>query len=476
MNIGKLIRRDDGMAKATQEVEKASDELQTALADELDNSLDLGDLSLFDDGGTSNEDLADGSSRHHDTIEATRQLTSHAQSRLAALGSFDGLFHDAEEHLEEIKAKLLEVSASYHYTREFFTILRSDIVRANELETANAGLTTEHRLLSEQLHDAAKKLRERESALGAMQQRETSLVQDRDALRDALAAVRLELVEAANASAKKEAEFGEVVKELSARSAEANRRSRENDILREKHVRLSIELDKAVTREVETRRRLDELSTIHATEAARHSELQAAFGKSEKEEMRLQKSLEIAQAKLSEMAEAARILESDREAELVRNLAEVRGLRSEIQNLQSRLEMASNEAGEASAKIANLTAQWSDALAEKQIADERLSLLMKESQADKTSLSALKADFSQLSVQQASEQIHFDVQRQECEDLRGEIAALGARIKELLPYERIHKVTSARERDSIVQAASVAAETSRPTSRRRARQNLRAAS
>jgi chromosome segregation ATPase len=240
-------------------------------------------------------------------------------------------------------------------------------------------------------------------------------------------------------------------------------------------VRLSIDLDKAQKREAEARRRLDELSTIHANDAARHSELLAALGKSEKEETRLQKSLEIAQAKLSEMTEAARIADDDREAERERCLAEMRGLRSEIQSLQSRLDVAMSEASEASGEIARLTAQWSDTMAEKQVADERFSVLMKESEADKTNLSKLTADLSHLSVQYASEQMQHDVQRQECEDMRGEIAALGARVKELLPYERLHKVTSAREREGATGVGSVAAEPARPR-RRRSRTSLRAAS
>ncbi|RUU64669.1 hypothetical protein EOD03_37325, partial [Mesorhizobium sp. M7A.T.Ca.TU.009.01.1.2] len=196
-----------------------------------------------------------------------------------------------------------------------------------------------------------------------LQQRETSLVQDRETLRAALAAVRLELVETANASAKREAEFGDIAKRLTARTVEANRRLRESKMLREKHVNLSIELDKALKRESQARHRLDELSTIHASEAARLAELLAALGKSEKEEMRLQKSLEAAQAKLSETTEAARMMEGDKEAELARGQAEMRGLGSEIQNLQSRLEQTSTENSEAAGEIARLKSELNDALA-----------------------------------------------------------------------------------------------------------------
>ncbi|TKB35416.1 MAG: hypothetical protein E5W81_29205, partial [Mesorhizobium sp.] len=89
-------------------------------------------------------------------------------------------------------------------------------------------------------------------------------------------------------------------------------------------------------------------------------------------------------------------------------------------------------------------------------------------------LSAVSANFSQLSLQQASEQIQFDVQRQECEDLRAEVASLQARVKELLPYERLHKVTNARPREEgVVEITAAVAEKAR-ASRRRLR--LRAAS
>jgi chromosome segregation ATPase len=169
------------------------------------------------------------------------------------------------------------------------------------------------------------------------------------------------------------------------------------------------------------------------------------------------------------MAEAARMMEDDWEAELARGLAEIRGLRSEVQNLQSRLDAATVENREASSEIASITAQLRDAAADKQVADERFAALMDESEADKKHLSALSADLSQLSVRYASEQLQLDVQKQECEDLRGEIAALSARVKELLPYERVHKVANARERQGMAHVGSAVADPPRVKTRRRAR-------
>ncbi|RUY50725.1 hypothetical protein EN981_13540, partial [Mesorhizobium sp. M7A.F.Ca.CA.001.13.2.1] len=139
-------------------------------------------------------------------------------------------------------------------------------------------------------------------------------------------------------------------------------------------------------------------------------------------------------------------------------------------------EHVSSENSEAAGEIARLKSELNDALAEKKIADERLSALSQESESDKMSLSKVNANLSQLTLQQASEQIQFDVQRQECEDLKAEIASLNARIKELLPYERLHKATNGRPReDGVVEMAGAMAKKARTTGRRRMRRNVGAA-
>ena len=84
--------------------------------------------------------------------------------------------------------------------------------------------------------------------------------------------------------------------------------------------------------------------------------------------------------------------------------------------------------------MSKLKVQLDDAVAEKQVADEKLAALKREAKTDKQNLSAASANISQLSLQQASEQMQLDIHKQECEDLRTEIAALNDRIKELLPY------------------------------------------
>ncbi|MGX8008470.1 hypothetical protein ACVDG8_005325 [Mesorhizobium sp. ORM8.1] len=177
-----------------------------------------------------------------------------------------------------------------------------------------------------------------------------------------------------NESARRETQFGEIVKALTAKTVEVDRRASENKLLREKQVGLSVELEQAQKRETEARHKLDEFSATHANETAYIAELLAQLGRHEKETARLQKSLETTHAKLAEATEAARIVESDSAAELARGHAEMRGLRSEIEELRSRLEKASNDSSETSVEITLLRTQVNDLATERQIAEQGFSL------------------------------------------------------------------------------------------------------
>jgi hypothetical protein len=474
MNFMGLMKRGDKM-------DKAFEELQEEMAEALDESLFLDEApaqmegaeevsETFEDNLISEEDLLADEEPAEESPEAGRRLTSHTQNRLAALTSFDELYRDSQVYLQEINAKLSEVTTSHHLTREFFNIIHADIHRANELEFTNAALVSENRKLVEQLHDLSRKQQERDNAVELLQNREAGHLQDKESLRAALSAAKLELVEATNTISRTESELGDLVKTLSTRTVEAERRLRENEVLREKHVNLSIDLDNALKREAEARRKLDEISTIHGNEATRYSEMLATLAKSEKETMRLQKALEVSQAKQGEMNEAARNLEAERESEMQRTAAEIRGLKAEIQSLQSRIELASNEAIETANEVAKLKVQLNDAMTEKHVAEEKLSTLRKENDNDKLHLSAASANISQMSLQQASEQMQLDIHKQECEDLRAEIAALNDRVKELLPFERLYRVAKARQREATngaSEASGVAiADAARSASRR----------
>ncbi|RUW38765.1 MULTISPECIES: hypothetical protein [unclassified Mesorhizobium] len=472
MNFKSLIKR-------AEDVDKEFQELQSDLAEAFEDVLKDDEQPPSGDDTVAGQELVASDENpppeEQQPEAASSRLTPHTQTRLAALEAVAGLFRDGQGHLQEIEAKLAEIATAHHMTREVLNVFHRDVLRSNELELANLALTAEHKTLSEQLLDAARQQRERDGAAEAWQQREASLVQDREQLRSALAAVRLELVEMSNENARRETEFGEIVKALTAKTVEVDRRGAENKLLREKQVGLTVDLEQAQKREAEARHKFDEFAATHASETAHIAELMAQIGNHEKEETRLQKALEATQARLAETAEAARIAESDSAAELARSQAEMRGLRAEMQELQSRLDKVSTDNGEASAEITRLKGQLNDAVTERQIAEERLAVLREESEADKKNLSEVSTNLSQLSLQQASEQIQLDIQKQECEDLHAEVEALNARIRELLPYERLHRVTDARSRkDAAPQANGIIAEAARPAARRVPRRNLRA--
>ncbi|MEW6629352.1 MAG: hypothetical protein AB1440_00630 [Pseudomonadota bacterium] len=471
MNLKSLIKR-------AEDADKEFQELQSDLAEAFEDCLTADDQPPSGEDPASGEEFAasdEGPPLESQPDAMASRLTPHAQTRLAALEAVAGLFHDGQGHLEEIGTRLAEIASAHRMTRDVLNVLRRDTLHANELELANAALAAERKIMSEQLLDAVRKQRERDGAAEAWQQREASLVQDREALREALASVRLELVEAANESGRREADFGEIAKALVAKTVESDRRASENKLLREKQVGLSIDLEQALKHEAEARHKLDEFTATHASETAHVSELLALLGKHEKEEARLQKSLEATLARLAETTEAASIKESDSAAELARSQAEARGLHSEIQELRSLLAQASDDKTEGAAEIAGLKVELNDAITERRIVEERLAVLKHESEVDKKNLSAVSTNLSQLTLQQASEQIQFDVQKQECEDLRDEVEALNARIKELLPYERLQRVTDARSRnDGAVATNGLITEAARSTGRRSSRRNLRA--
>jgi chromosome segregation ATPase len=390
--------------------------------------------------------------------EALRRLSAHSLSRLAALESFEKLYRETQDHLRQVEGRIAEITTSQQLTRRFFTILHADINRTNDLETANAALTADLRKSADQVSELTRKLQERDALIEGLQQRETSIGEDNEQLRASLSAAKLELVEAANASAGLEAKLGEAVKALSGQTVDAERRARENQTLREKQVNLQIELDKALKQEAQAQRRIEEMSAIHASENAQHAELVAALSKSEKEVSRLQMAAESAQMKQAEITEAALIAAGERDAEARRMQAEMGGLRAEMEAAHGRLAALSDDHSEALSRVSSLKAQLKDARSEREVLDEKLASLMRDYDQERLTLSAATANISQINLQRETEQIQLDIHRQECEDLRAEILTLNQRIMELLPFERLYKATMAR------QASGLAAQNSEPAS------------
>ncbi|MGX8008471.1 hypothetical protein ACVDG8_005330 [Mesorhizobium sp. ORM8.1] len=169
MNFKSLIKR-------AEDVDKEFQELQSDLAEAFDDCLSTDGQDSSAAEVPANEEAGPAES---ETDAPPLRLTPHTQTRLAALEAVAGLFGDGQGHLEEIETRLAEIGTAHRMTREILNVLHRDTLRANELELANVALTTEHKTLSEQLLDTARKLRERDRAAEAWQQREASVVQDR---------------------------------------------------------------------------------------------------------------------------------------------------------------------------------------------------------------------------------------------------------------------------------------------------------
>lgn len=464
MNLMGLLKRGD-------KLDKAFDELQAGMLDVLDEDLfSLADTPVVEEEAGSPPQAGDDAVNDAGPAEAPSaapRLSSHVQARLAALESFEELHHTTREHIEALGSSLSEIVASHHLTREFLNTVHSDIHRAGEFEVANTALAAENRKLSEQLHDALKKLQERETSLELLQRREAGLLQDRDALRIELSGARLELVEAGNALARHESDHAEMTKALSARTVEAERRLRENEVLREKQVNLTIDLEKALKREAEMRRRFDEAAAAHAAEAARAAEALAALARGEKEIIRLHRQVEAAEARHTEMSEQAMGLEARNDADAKRSQAEIRGLKAEIQSLSSRLDIATQEHAEAAAEVARLRGMLDDVTAERQVAQEMLATLKRDSESDRKSLADLAANLSHLTQQRAAEHNQLDAHRGEAEELRLEIDALKAEVQRLLPYERRYRAEGdAAKETAEEEPAAVAAGEDKPARRK----------
>jgi chromosome segregation ATPase len=112
-----------------------------------------------------------------------------------------------------------------------------------ELENANAAFAAENRRLTDRL-DKLEKLRARyDQLVEVLKRREQKLLAEGQAARETLGALRLEVVEARNTISRSESLHGELQSALAARGNDAERFMREVEILREKNVSLSVELD-----------------------------------------------------------------------------------------------------------------------------------------------------------------------------------------------------------------------------------------
>lgn len=359
--------------------------------------------------------------------EDRERLTPHTQNRLAAFASVEQAYREAHEDLTRISSALASVIATHNLSREFLGNCQADIQRANELELANNELSFENRQLSDRV-EKLERLRSRyETLVEAMKRREVKLLQDIDVLRISLGQAKLETVEARNVIARNELAQSELQNSLAARTSQADRLLRDNEVLREKTANLSLELDAALKRHTETRRRLDELSAQHAQQSALHAEVSAKLASEEKDVVRLQKHADVLEGRLVETSEALRNLELESSEQERRYQTEIHALRTEVQALSSRLYDMTAEQMETTNRASLLMSRIADLEAEKRMAEQKLAGLGAEHEAARSLTVAANGHAQDASLVEA--------QAREIEEMRGRIETLSATVERLSPFE-----------------------------------------
>ena len=262
-----LFRKDSALDKAFAEIEV---EFSNMILAEIETP----SLDAFDDGYDLDEaDESPGSLVS--TVGYDHRLTSYTQSRLATLATFEEMHEAVRRDLESLAAAITKVSAAHHSTNGFISTVHNSIHRANELELANAALLAENRRLA-QTADRVKRLRSQlETLTEGYKRRESKFSADAETMRVELGSSQLEANDMRGQLATLERERAELANEVAARSAAFERANREAELLREKQVNLTMDLETMKRRHNEVERKHDELSAIHSTEQSQLLELRA---------------------------------------------------------------------------------------------------------------------------------------------------------------------------------------------------------
>ena len=360
--------------------------------------------------------------------ETPDRLTPHTQNRFAGFTAFNDARNTTQDELNRIGSALASIAASNHLSREFISDCHADIHRANELEMANAAYSAENRQLGDRV-ERLEKLRSRyDQLIEVLKRRESKLLQEAEILRDSLGAVKLEAVEAKNAVARTESLHGELHASLAAKTNEAERSMRENEMLREKNVGLTLDLDMSLKKQAESRRKYEELSSIYTHESALFAKMTAKLAGEEQEVARLHKLNDAIAASLVEANENAANLTHEMNDREKRCQSEIHSLKSEIQALNSRLHSSTAEQVEAASELTALKTRLNDSESEKQIAEKKYAGLAMEVENERIR----HASGAGLSAGESSDQ-----HEAQAEAMRQEIVELTETVGRLRQHENI---------------------------------------
>lgn len=332
---------------------------------------------------------ADPQDQTADEERPGERMTAHAQARFTDIAAFDEARTTVQQQLDLIGAALAKIQSSHHLGRDFIDDCYADVRRANELDHGVAALSSENRKLTDRL-EKLEKLRGRyDQLIEVMKRRETKLMAEADQMREEMAAAKLEAVEARSAASRAEMAQNDMHTALAARSSEAERFMRENELLREKNVSLALDLDKALQRQAETRRKFEDISSLHTGETARIAKMAAKLASEEKEASRLQQLADSLEQRLIEANDAVAGFnrEMDEREELYQS--ELHALRSEIQSLLSRVQAGVSDQNETAAEITALNARLSEAESQKAFAERKLADMTGEMQVERARQTSL---------------------------------------------------------------------------------------
>lgn len=436
MNLANILTRRDPLKRAFVTLE---DGMSNVLDEEFllphEETEDAPPQDLLDSLEPADEDQASLPMPEQSVIEHGDRITAHAQGRLAGYSAFEEARARTQDDLNRIGEALASILAAQHMSRDFVNDVYADIHRANDLENGNAAYAAENRRLLERV-DKLERLRARyDQLVEVLKRREAKLLDDAETARETVGNLRLDVVEARNTIVRCESLYGELQTAHASRTNEAERYMRESEMLREKNVGLSVELDLAQKKQAESRRRVEELSAMHASDSARLAEIMSRLVAEEADGTRLQKLNDALEAKLIDANEntarlAAELAERDK-----RFQSENQALRGEIQTLNARLQGAANEQRDAVSDMTTLRSRLNDMETERHVLEKRLAALSGDLD-DERSGQAQAAAGESPDAEQAEGQTEL---------MRGQIAELQATVAELKQYESLYMAAKSRK-------------------------------
>jgi chromosome segregation ATPase len=408
----------------TEAVATGSDELADELAEQFESEFDA-ELSAEIEADTAPVEAPPAPE------ENSERLTSHTQNRLAGLAAVDEARNNIQQDLTQISTALSNIVASQNLSREFLDDCYADIRRANELEIMNANYAAENRRLGDRV-DKLEKLRARyDQLIEVLKRREGRLMIEAEDLRESLSSAKLEAVEAKNAIARAEFVQSELHTSLAAKSNEAERYMRENEMLREKNVNIALDLDKAQQRQAETRRKYEDLVAVHTSESALVAKTTAKLASEEKEAARLQKLTDMLEARLVEANDQIAGFKREMHEREELYQSENHALKGEIQTLLSRLNAGVAEQTETASELTALKTRLNELESEKQFAERKYAGLAAEMDGERKE--AMRDGSGE-------DEAAGGLNAEQAEAMRQQIAELTKTVQRLKRYEKLAKV------------------------------------